>query len=136
MTHRVTLDVPVTGTNYGMPYVSSIDADGTVAITNDGASRVTWSGVQIDHTPEPGTSGTATMGVYKQSDNALIAQVNTTGTIYLYYPNNAEYANANLLSNQGICEWDTYYYINVAPNNPSQRRENIAIRKITTTTTP
>lgn len=136
MTHRVTLDVPVTGINYGIPYVSSIDADGTVAITDDGTSRVTWSGVQIDHTPEPGTSGTATMGVYKQSDNALIAQVNTTGTIYLYYPNNAEYANANLLSNQGTCEWDTYYYINVAPNNPSQRRENIAIRKITTTTTP
>ena len=136
MTHRVTLDVPVTGINYGIPYVSSIDADGTVAITDDGTSRVTWSGVQIDHTPEPGTSGNATMGVYKQSNNALIAQVNTTGTIYLYYPNNAEYANANLLSNQGICEWDTHYYINVVPNTPSQRRENIAIRKITTTTTP
>ena len=132
MTHRVTLDVPVTGINYGIPYISSIDADATTAITQDGSGRIIWSGVKIDHMPEPGTTGTASVGVYKQSNDALVAEVATTGTIYLYYPNNAEYANANLLANQGVCEWDTYYYLNIIPNTPAARRENISIQRINT----
>lgn len=136
MTHRVTLDVPATGMHYGIPYVTSDDANSTLAVSEDGASRSSWSGVQIDHGPEPGTQGTASLAVRKQSDDSLVAEVVSSGTLYLYYPNNAEYSNANLTSNQGICEWDTYYYLDITPNTPSQRRENIAIRKLLTTTSP
>lgn len=136
MTHRVTLDVPATGMHYGIPYVTSDDANSTLAVSEDGASRSSWSGIQIDHGPEPGTLGTASLAVRKQSDDSLVAEVVSSGTLYLYYPNNAEYSNANLTSNQGICEWDTYYYLDITPNTPSQRRENIAIRKLLTTTSP
>lgn len=134
MTHRVTLDIPTTGLNYGIPYVTSDDANATIFGMDNSSSAQSWSGVQIDHAPEPGTTGTATVSVLKQSDNSLVATNYTSGTLYLYYPNNTEYSNANLLSNQGICDWDTYYYINIVPNTPSQRRENIAIRKLLTTT--
>lgn len=136
MTHRVTLDVPVTGLQYGIPYVTSDDANITITEINNSSSSQTWSGVQIDHAPEPGTSGTATVSVLKQSDDSLVATLVTSGTLYLYYPNNTEYSNANLLSNQGICNWDTYYYLNIVPNSPSPRRETIAIRKLTTITSP
>ena len=95
----------------------------------DGNSRKTWSGVEITHAPEPGTPGTASVIVYKQSDNTQIAESLTSGTTQLYYPNNPEYANANLTSSQGICEWDTYYYLDISPNTPIERREMIAIRK-------
>ena len=132
MTHRVTLDVPATFIQYGIPYVSSDEANSTIMINNNGQPEV-WSGVQIDHAPEPGTSGTASLAVYKQSTNTLVAEVVTTGTVYLYYPNNTEYANANLSVNQGTCEWDTYYYLEVTPNTPSERREQVSIRKLTTT---
>jgi len=135
MTHRVTLDVPATFIQYGIPYVSSDEANSTIMINNDGL-RAVWSGVQIDHAPEPGTNGTASLAVYKQSTNTLVAEVVTTGTVYLYYPNNTEYGNANLSSNQGTCEWDTYYYLEVTPNTPSERREQIIIRKLTTTAPP
>jgi len=134
MTHRVTLDVPTVGLQYGIPYITSADANSTVEITETGANSINWSGVSITHSPEPGTVGTASVSVHKQSDDSLVAETNTTGTIYLYYPNNAEYANANLASNQGTCEWDTYYYLEVTPNSPADRREQIAIRKLTTTT--
>ena len=134
MTHRVTLDVPTVGLQYGIPYITSADANATVEISETGANSINWSGVSITHAPEPGTAGTATVGVYKQSDDSLVAESTTTGTIYLYYPNNPEYANANLISTQGICEWDTYYYLQVTPNTPAVRREQIAIRKLTTTT--
>lgn len=135
MTHRITLDVPANGIQFGIPFVSSDEANSTVTISTDGASRSFWSGIQLDHTPEPGTTGTATLSVHKQSNDDLVAQVVTSGTIYLYYPNDTEYGNANLNSNQGTCDWDTYYYMNVTPNSPITRRENIAIRKLTTTTT-
>ena len=134
MTHRITLDVPANGMQFGMPFVSSEEANSTVTISTDGASRSEWSGIQINHTPEPGTTGTATLSVHKQSNDDLVAQVVTSGTIYLYYPNNSEYSNVNLNANQGTCEWDTYYYMDVTPNTPVIRRENIAIRKLQTTT--
>ena len=134
MTHRVTLDVPATFIQYGIPYVTSDDANSTLMI-NDIGDAITWCGVQIDHAPEPGTPGTASLAVHKQSDSTKVAEVLTSGTVYLYYPNSPEYANANLSSNQGICEWDTYYYLEVTPNTPTPRRENIAIRKITITST-
>lgn len=135
MTHRVTLDVPSTGIQYGIPYVSSDDANSSVMLNDMGSSTTSWSGVEITHKREPGQTGFASIGVYKQSDDSLIAEeTSATGTIYLYYPNNAEYANANLASNQGTCEWDTYYYLEVTPNSPADRREMIAIRKLTTTT--
>lgn len=136
MTHRVTLDIPVAGLQYGIPYVTADDANATIAEINNSSSSQTWSGIQIDHAPEPGTSGTATVSVLKQSDDSLVATLVSSGTLYLYYPNNAEYSNANLLSNQGICDWNTYYYLNIIPNAPSQRRETIAIRKLITTTSP
>jgi hypothetical protein len=134
MTHRVTLDVPATGLQYGIPYVSSNDANSTTMINQVGDKLTIWSGVEITHKREPGQTGTASVGVYKQSDDSLIAENPTEGVIYLYYPNNPEYANANLTSSQGICEWNTYYYIEVTPNTPADRREQIAIRKLTTTT--
>jgi len=134
MTHRVTLDVPTTGIQYGIPFVSSNDANSTVNLSAEGDSTTSWSGVEITHDKEPGTSGTASVSIHKQSDDSLIAETVTSGTIYLYYPNNPEYANANLLTNQGTCEWDTYYYMQVTPNTPADRREQIAIRKLTTTT--
>ena len=134
MTYRVTLDVPATGITRGIPYVTSDEANTTIVISTTSGYAESWSGVRIDHAPEPGTSGTASMGIYKQSDDSLIAETLTTGTIYLYYPNNAEYSNANLSTNQGICEWDTYYYMTVTPNTPTERRERIALRKITTST--
>ena len=129
MTHRVTLDVPTTGLDYGIPYVNSVDANST-SVVNQVGSIDYWSGVEITHSPEPGTPGTATVGIYKQSDDTLIAESPVSGTIYLYYPNNTEYSNANLSTNQGICEWNTYYYMSVTPNTPSDRREMIALRKI------
>ena len=129
MTHRVTLDVPATGLNYGIPYVNSSDANSTSAVNQVGGVDY-WSGVEITHAPEPGTPGTATVGIYKQSDDSLVAESPVSGTIYLYYPNNAEYSNANLSTNQGICEWNTYYYMSVTPTTPSDRREMIALRKI------
>jgi hypothetical protein len=132
MTHRTTLDLPVTGIQYGIPYVTSDQAESTTTIDEYG-NKIIWSGVQIQHKPEPGTTGTATVGVYKQSDDTLVAETLTTGTVYLYYPNNPEYANVNLTSNQGICEWDTYYYMGLTPNTPTERREQIIIRKLTTT---
>ena len=134
MTHRVTLDVPATGIQYGIPFVRQSQANATMVVSMDGFNRETWSGVEITHAPEPGTSGTASVVVYKQSDNTQIAESLTSGSVQLYYPNNPEYANANLSSSQGICEWDTYYYMEVTPNTPSDRREMIAIRKLTTTT--
>jgi hypothetical protein len=134
MTHRVTLDVPSTGIQYGIPYVSSDEANSTTVIEQVGDTLTLWSGVEITHKREPGQTGTASVAVYKQSDNSLVAENATQGTLYLYYPNNPEYANANLTSNQGICEWDAYYYLDVTPNTPADRREMIAIRKITTTT--
>jgi len=133
MTHRVTLDVPATGLNYGIPYVSHDDANSTASINSVYGGRETWSGIELIHKPEPGTPGTATVGVYKQSDDTLIAETVTTGTVYLYYPNNSEYANANLASNQGTCEWNTYYYMSITPNSPAERREQIIIRKLITT---
>ncbi len=133
MTHRVTLDVPVSGTRYGIPYVTSDEANATVVDNDNGFSQTYWSGVQVEHAPEPGTSGTASIQVKRQSDNVLIAQTVTTGSIYLYYPNSSEYSNANLQVNQGTCEWDTYYYMEVSPNVPSERRERIALKKLTTT---
>ena len=136
MTHRVTLDVPATGTQYGIPFVRQSQANATMVVSMDGFNRETWSGVEITHAPEPGTPGTASVIVYKQSDNTQIAESLTSGTIQLYYPNNPEYANANLTSSQGICEWDTYYYLDISPNTPIERREMIAIRKLTTTTNP
>ena len=132
MTHRVTLDVPATGINYGIPFVSSDEANSTTEINSVNGNREYWSGIEIKHAPEPGTVGTATVGVYKQSNDALVAEVVTTGTLYLYYPNNPEYANTSLAGNQGICEWDTYYYMSVTPNSPAERREQIIIRKLTT----
>jgi hypothetical protein len=134
MTHRVTLDVPATGIQYGIPYVSSDDANSTVVLNDTGSATTSWSGVEITHQKEPGQTGTASVAVYKQSDDSLVAENATQGTLYLYYPNNPEYANANLTSNQGVCEWDTYYYLDVTPNTPADRREMIAIRKLTTTT--
>ena len=133
MTHRVTLDVPATGSQYGIPFVRQTQANATMVLSMDGNTRETWSGVEIAHAPEPGSTGTASVVVYKQSDDTLIAESLTSGTIHLYYPNNSEYANTNLTSNQGICEWDTYYYLEVTPNTPIERREMIAIRKLTTT---
>jgi len=134
MTHRVTLDVPASGTDYGIPFVRYSDANATTIINSIGEREV-WSGIELKHKPEPGSAtGTATMGVYKQSDDSLVAEINSTGTIYLYYPNNDEYGNANLTANQGICEWDTYYYVNVVPNNAQSRREQLIIRNLTTTT--
>jgi hypothetical protein len=135
MTHRITLDVPATGLQYGIPYVTSDESNATTIISNVGDSLTSWSGIEITHGREPGEVGAATVGVYKQSDNSLVAENPTDGVIYLYYPNNSEYSNANLTSNQGICEWNTYYYIDVVPNTPSERREQIAIRKLTTTIT-
>ena len=134
MTHRVTLDVSATGTQYGIPYVSSDDANSTVVLNDAGSATTSWSGVEITHKREPGQTGTASVSVHKQSDDSLIAENPADGVIYLYYPNNPEYANANLSTNQGICEWDTYYYLEVTPNTPADRREMIAIRKLTTTT--
>ncbi len=107
MTHRVTLDVRVSGTRYGIPYVTSDEANATVVDNDNGFSQTYWSGVQVEHAPEPGTSGTASIQVKRQSDNVLIAQTVTTGSIYLYYPNSSEYSNANLQGNQGTCEGDT-----------------------------
>ena len=134
MTHRVTLDVPSTGLQYGIPYVSSDDVDSTSVISQVGDNITQWSGIEITHKREPGQTGTASVSVHKQSDDSLIAENPAGGTLYLYYPNNPEYANANLTTNQGICEWDTYYYLEVTPNTPADRREMIAIRKLTTTT--
>jgi len=134
MTHRVTLDVPSTGLQYGIPYVSSDDANSTSVISQVGDNITQWSGIEITHKREPGQTGTASVSVHKQSDDSLIAENPAGGTLYLYYPNNPEYANANLTTNQGICEWDTYYYLEVTPNTPADRREMIAIRKLTTTT--
>ena len=134
MTHRVTLDVSITGLQYGIPFVSSADANSTLVLNEAGSATTQWTGVTITNSPEPGTLGTASVGVYKQSDDSLIAEVNTSGTIDLYYPNNPEYANANLSTNQGICEWNTYYYMQITPNTPAERREQIALRKLTTTT--
>ncbi len=134
MTHRVTLDVPATGLQYGIPYVSSGDVDSTSVISQVGDNITQWSGIEITHKREPGQTGTASVSVHKQSDDSLIAENPAGGTLYLYYPNNPEYANANLTTNQGICEWDTYYYLEVTPNTPADRREMIAIRKLTTTT--
>ena len=134
MTHRVTLDVPSTGTQYGIPYVSSSEANSTMVLSPSGASTTTWTGIEITHDREPGYAGTASVSIHKQSDDSLIAETLTSGTIYLYYPNNPEYANANLTSTQGTCEWNTYYYMQVTPNNAQDRRERIAIRKLTTTT--
>ena len=134
MTHRVTLDVPSTGLQYGIPYVSSDDVDSTSVISQVGDNITQWSGIEITHKREPGQTGTASVSVHKQSDDSLIAENPAGGTLYLYYPNNPEYANANLTTNQGVCEWDTYYYLEVTPNTPADRREMIAIRKLTTTT--
>jgi len=134
MTHRITLDVPSTGLQYGIPYVSSGDVDSTSVISQVGDNITQWSGIEITHKREPGQTGTASVSVHKQSDDSLIAENPAGGTLYLYYPNNPEYANANLTTNQGICEWDTYYYLEVTPNTPADRREMIAIRKLTTTT--
>ena len=133
MTHRVTLDVPISGLRYGIPYVTSDEANATVISNLDGESLTYWSGVHIHHAPEPATSGTASVQVKRQSDNALIAETITSGSIYLYYPNSDQYSNANLQANQGTCEWDTYYYMEVSPNVPSERRESIALKKLTTT---
>ena len=134
MTHRVTLDVPSTGMQYGIPFVRSDEANSTMVVSESGASTTQWSGVTITHAPEPGTTGQASVSVKRQSDDNLVAETVASGTIELYYPNNPEYANANLTSTQGICEWDTYYYLEVTPNTPAERREQIAIRKLTTTT--
>ena len=134
MTHRVTLDVPATGTQYGIPFVSTDDANSSVVVNDEGSATTAWSGVEITHKREPGQTGTASVAVYKQSDDSLVAENASQGTLYLYYPNNPEYANANLTSNQGVCEWDTYYYLDVTPNTPADRREQIAIRKLSTTT--
>lgn len=134
MTHRVTLDVPATGTQYGIPFVRSDEANSTLVVSESGASTTEWSGVTITHAPEPGATGQASVSVKRQSDDSLVAETLSSGTIELYYPNNPEYANANLNSNQGICDWDTYYYLEVTPNTPSDRREQIALRKLTTTT--
>ena len=133
MTHRVTLDVPATGTQYGIPFVRYADANATTIINSVGAQEK-WSGVEIITKPEPGSPGSCSVQVLKQSDDSLVAEVTTSGTIYLYYPNNDEYANANLATNQGTCEWDTYYYMNLQPNTPADRREQVIIRKLTTAT--
>lgn len=133
MTHRVTLDVPSTGLQYGIPYVTSDDANSTVVVNEAGDRNTWWSGIEITHKREPGQTGTASVGIYKQSDDSLVAENPAGGTLYLYYPNNPEYANANLTGSQGTCEWDTYYYLQVTPNTPADRREQIAIRKLTTT---
>ena len=132
MTHRVTIDVPVSGTDYGIPYVRQNDVSAT-SVINDLGEREVWSGIELTNKPEPGSPGTASIIVYKQSDDSIIASA-ALGTIYLYYPNSDEYGNANLTGNQGTCEWDTYYYAKIIPNNAQSRREQLIIRNLTTAT--
>ena len=132
MTHRVTIDVPVSGTDYGIPFVRQNDANATTVINSIGEREV-WSGIELQNKAEPGSVGSATVIVYKQSDDSIVASA-ALGTIYLYYPNNEEYGNANLTGNQGTCEWDTYYYVRVIPNNARPRREQLIIRNLTTAT--
>lgn len=130
MTQRTTFSLDATSVvEHGIPSISHDDANSAVSVTNDGA-EIFWSGVRIDHKPEPGFTNTSSIEIRKQSDSAIIAKTISTGNIELYYPNHPLHGNANLTSYQGSMDWDTHYFMKIinATNNP--KREIVAIRKI------
>ena len=130
MTQRTTFTVKASGSaQQGIPSISYDDANSAVITATDG-SQSFWSGVRIDHKPEPGYTTTSGVEIVKQSDNSVVASTTTTGNIELYYPNHPLHGNANLTTNQGSMDWDTHYFMKITNTSGLDKRENVAIRKI------
>lgn len=130
MTQRTTFSLDSTSVlEYGIPSISYDSANSAVSLTVDG-SETFWSGVRIDHKPEPGFTVTSSVEIRKQSDAAIVASTTTSGNIELYYPNHPLHGNANLTSNQGSMDWDTHYYMRIINPDSDPKREIVAIRKI------
>lgn len=130
MTQRSTFTLEASGSlQQGIPSISSEDANATVLVDSVGQQQH-WSGVRIDHKPEPGYTQTSSVEIVKQSDSTVVASTTTTGNIELYYPNHPLYGNANLTTNQGSMDWDTHYYMEITNPGGSPKREIVAIRKI------
>ena len=130
MTQRTTFSLDALSVvEHGIPSISYDDANSAVTLTVDG-SETFWSGVRIDHKPEPGFTATSGVEIRKQSDASIIAKTTTTGNIELYYPNHPLHGNVNLTSYQGSMDWDTHYYMRIINPGSSPKRELVAIRKI------
>ena len=130
MTQRSTFTLEASGSvRQGIPSISYDDANATVLVDSVGQQQ-NWSGVRIDHKPEPGFTQTSGVEVVKQSDGAVVASTTTTGNIELYYPNHPLHGNANLTTNQGSMDWDTHYFMKITNTSGLDKRENVAIRKI------
>ena len=130
MTQRTTFTINASDElRQGIPTISNEDANATVSV-NSGGEENYWRGVRIDHKPQPGYTTTSAVAVIKQSDDSVIASTTTTGNIELYYPNHPLYGNANLTTNQGSMDWDTYYYMKITNTDTSDKREIVAVRKI------
>lgn len=130
MTQRTTFTVTALGSvQQGIPSISYDDANSAVITATDG-SQSFWSGVRIDHKPEPGYTTTSGVEIVKQSDSSVVASTTTTGNIELYYPNHPLHGNANLTTNQGSMDWDTHYFMKITNTSGSDKREIVAIRKI------
>ena len=130
MTQRTTFTIDASdNVRQGIPSISNDDANSAVVTATDG-SQSYWSGIRIDHKPEPGYITTSAVSIIKQSDDSVVASTTTTGNIELYYPNHPLYGNANLTTNQGSMDWDTYYYMEITNINFTAKREIVAIRKI------
>jgi len=130
VTQRTTFTVTALGSvQQGIPSISYDDANSAVITATDG-SQSFWSGVRIDHKPEPGYTTTSGVEIVKQSDSSVVASTTTTGNIELYYPNHPLHGNANLTTNQGSMDWDTHYFMKITNTSGSDKREIVAIRKI------
>ena len=130
MTQRTTFTLEASGSvRQGIPSISYDDANATVLVDSVGQQQY-WSGVRIDHKPEPGYTQTSTVEIVKQSDGSVIAFTTTSGNIELYYPNHPLHGNAELTDFQGSMEWDTHYYMEITNSGGSPKRELVAIRKI------
>ena len=130
MTQRTTFSLDALDVvQHGIPSISYDDANSSVSLTDEGLETF-WSGVRIDHKPEPGFSVTSSVEIRKQSDSTIIAKTTTTGNSELYYPNHPLHGNANLTTNQGSMDWDTHYYMRIINASSNAKREIVAIRKI------
>ncbi len=128
MTQRTTFTIEASDSvRHGIPSISYDDANATVLVNSVGQQQ-NWSGVRIDHKPEPGFSQTSLVRIVKQSNGLPV--VSNTDYIELYYPNHPLHGNANLNSNQASLDWDTHYYMEIFNSGSSRKREIVAIRKI------
>ena len=130
MTQRTTFTLqPSDSVRQGIPSISNDDANAAM-LTSSNGSQSMWTGVRIDHKPQPGYTTESAVSIVQQSNDLVVAFTTTTGNIELYYPNHPLYGNANLTNNQGSMDWDTHYYMEIRNLQSSTKRENVAIRKI------